>query len=89
MTQLDITFSAAPTTSGCQGCDVLEPTVVGGGALAHGIAPRYALEALQAVPGDDVSIYGSDPLAPILFAAPGAAPTYAAGTVAVVMPMRR
>lgn len=69
--------------------DVLEPTVVGGGALAHGIAPRYALEALQAVPGDDVSIYGKDPLAPILFAAPGAAPTYAAGTVAVVMPMRR
>lgn len=69
--------------------DVLELTVVGRGALAHGIAPRYALEALQAVPGDDVSIYGCDPLAPILFAAPGAAPTYAAGSVAVVMPMRR
>ena len=69
--------------------DYLKATATGPGNLVHCAAPRYVLEALQAVPGDEVSIYADDQLAPVLFAAAGAEPTFAAGSLAVVMPMRR
>jgi DNA polymerase-3 subunit beta len=69
--------------------DYLKATATGPGKLVHCASPRYLLEAIQAVPGDDVSIYADDQLAPVLFAAAGADATFAAGSLAVVMPMRR
>lgn len=69
--------------------DHLKASATGPGQLCHCAAPRYVLEALQAVPGDEVAIYAGEQLSPVLFVAAGAEPTFAAGSLAVVMPMRR
>lgn len=61
----------------------------GPGTIAHGAAAHYLIEAVQSLGCEQIDVHVQGKLDPLIFAAAGAAPTFDAGNLAVVMPMRR